>query len=162
MNEKPYLTFDNDFDVPPEYAMAWLLDFREDDMRHAGGARMPAIKVTKHPDGTLQREFPLPMGMGNYVTRTHVEGKDTWVALCELRDRKTGELTTTNRIVERVAPAGNGTRHHVDLYQTDLTTKSRILSALTKPMQRAQIRKLFAVQKRDMEAAFKAGKPPTS
>ena len=47
-------------------------------------------------------------------------------------------------------------------YQTDLTLKSRIFAALGKPMQRAQIKKLFAVQKRDMEAAHKAGKPPTA
>jgi hypothetical protein len=162
MGEKLFLTFDNEYAVPPEYAMAWLLDFREDDMQHAGGAKMPAIRVTKLPDGRIQREFALPMGLGNFVTKTRVESKDTWIADCENRDPKSGKVTSTNRIVESVRPAGPGTRHHVDLYQTDLTLKSRIFAALGKPMQRAQIKKLFAVQKRDMEAAHKAGKPPTA
>jgi hypothetical protein len=162
MAERLYVTIDSRFDVPPDYALAWLTDFREDDMRDAGGAKMPAIKVTRLPDGRIQREFPMPMGLGNYTTRTTIEGKDRWVALCELRDAKTGAVVTTNRIVETVRPEGSGTAHHVDLYQEDLTTKAKIIAALTKPMVRAQLRKLFAHQKREMEAAFHAGKPPTA
>src|SRR5438067_8868509 len=130
MPERLYLTFDNRYDVPPEYALAWLTDFREDDMQAVGGAKMPRIKVTKLPDGRLQREFPMPMGLGSFRTVTRIEGKDRWVADCELRDRRTGDVVSRNRIVETVRPeGGGGTRHHVDLFQDDLTSKTKLMAA---------------------------------
>jgi hypothetical protein len=160
MAETPFLRFDNEYAVPPAYALAWLTDFREDDMQRVGGPKQPLIKVTRIPDGRLQREFDLPMGMGRMRTVTTVE-TDRWVAVMEQWNKK-GKLVMRGHIVESVRPGGAGTLHRVEITGEPLTFGARMMGALSKGAQASGIRKLFQVQKRDMEAAFASGKPPTS
>lgn len=159
MPEKLLLTLENSFDVPPAYAMAWLTDFRSDDMRAVGGERMPEIAVGRTPEGHVTREFAM-MGL-QMRTETTLEPPSRWVASTQARDKK-GRLVSRGRVEESVEPMGAGTRHRCKLYQEDLTFMARVMTTLSIPMQKRMLRKLFAHQKREMEAAFKAGKPPTA
>lgn len=157
--QRPFLVIENRFDVPPEYAIAWLTDFRSDDMQKVGGEKMPSIRVTRLPDGRIQREFSM-MGLA-LTTRTTIQPPHDWIATMEGRDKK-GEVVTTGRVVESVRPAGDGTHHRAELWDDGSRGYVRFFNWLSIPMQRAQLRKLFAQQKKEMEAAFRAGKPPTA
>lgn len=159
MPERLLRTFDNAFAVPPAYALAWLTDFRPEDMRTVEGEKAPLIQVSRLPGGGIQRDFEM-MGMA-MQTRTSVESSSRWVALGSAKDKK-GRDVVRFRIVETVAPKGSGTHHRVDFYREDVTTMAEIMTVVMKGPQRRSIQKIFDVNQREMQVAFNAGKPATT
>lgn len=156
MAEKPYMVLESRFEAPPEYVAQWLTDFRPDDGRWFG--RDGALEV--HKEGRQTRiEGPHPMGWQKGVLT--VETATRWSARTEMLTAKGGSVKAVGHVVETVRPEGSGTLHRADLSMDGKTFGMRLMSTLMKPMVKRELKQGFAKMKAEMEAAYKAGKPPT-
>ena len=158
MPDAPFMTRENRFAVPPEYAFAWLTDFREDDDKRLVGGK-DLVRVRKDASG-IHRESATPMGPFRTTT---VLASPRWTTRGEQLDRK-GRLMGRWDLEEWVETDGaGGTRHHVRITKPrDATLRMRLMLPLMRPMMKRQLDTLFTNAKAMMEAQHRAGKPPTA
>ena len=152
------VVFENRFDVPPEYAAKWLTDIRPDDgQRFFQGP--PGVAVTRKGN-EIHTEGPHTLGWarGQIV----VDSPTAWHATTEMMRAKGTPVQLRGRIQEHVRPEGTGTYHRAEVDVEAMTLMAKLMMAVAgKRMMERDLKAGFAKVKQEMEAEFRAGKPPT-
>ena len=147
---------ENTFRAPPAYVAAWLTDFREDDGPRYFG--MPGPSRIRREGDLILTEAPLPIGSTR--GRLTLESPTRWSAESEILDRR-GRVLVRSRLLETVAPEGAGSRHTVRVTLTPESLRGRLMLPFMKAMMRRTLRRGFAAVRRELDAAFRAGRAPT-
>ena len=153
----PPLIFETRFDAPVGYAFAWLTDFRPEDMR-LGDPKAPLIRVRREGN-KITREFEM-MGM-KFHNVTTIESTTRWTTESEILSGA-GKILAVGHVVETIAPAGEAASHRAEVAQEPRSLRMRLIQPMMRSQQRKNLTTLFANAKREMEAQFKSGKPPTA
>lgn len=152
------VTFDNKYDVPPDYAAKWLTDFRSDDGQRFFGHEGPS-KVTRKGDA-FHTEGTIP-GFADQKGVAVIDSPTSWHADSEFFKR--GKLVGRGSVKEHVRPDGRGTVHHVEVTSEPLSLMMKLMMPLMgKGMMQKSLGQAFVSIKAQMEADYKAGKPPTA
>ncbi len=149
--------FETRFDVPVDYAFAWLTDFRPDDMKMADPKRAPAIRVT-HRGGLIIREWSM-MGM-DFHTETTLEGTTRWVTASTITRK--GKPFARGGVVETLRQTPTGALHRAEITSEPLTLGAKLMAPAFNVANKANLDKLFREAKRRMETQHREGKPPTA
>ncbi|MGQ0535393.1 MAG: SRPBCC family protein [Methanobacteriota archaeon] len=151
----PSFHVENRFDAPPEYVRDWLTDVRPDDGRFFGET---AVMTVTRKGNEIVREHTNSMGLNRIVIT--IESPTRWRG--KFTVTKGGKLVMTGDLVETVEPEKTGTIHRVrgDIYPQTFSMK--VMAPLMMPIMARGVRKGFVVIKKEMEASYKAGKPPTA
>jgi hypothetical protein len=150
--------FENRFDVPVDYAFAWLTDFRPDDMRRLGqDPRMPDFAVVRK-DGRIVRDWDM-MGM-RFHTETTLESPTRWTTKSTITRK--GKLVATGDVVETLEPAPGGTLHRAVVRRHAESFFGSLVGPFFDVGNKSSLRKVFANAKKELEAAYRAGKAPTA
>lgn len=149
--------FETRFDVPPDYAYAWLTDFRPDDMAMADPKRAPTIRVSRQ-GGKIVREFSM-MGM-DFRTETTLETPTRWTT--ESTIHRKGTLFARGHVVETVREVPGGTLHRAEVGGEPVTLLAKLMNPVFNVANKANLNKLFREAKRRMEEQHKAGKAATA
>ncbi|MCA1813191.1 MAG: hypothetical protein LC624_04475 [Halobacteriales archaeon] len=152
------VVLENRFDVPPDYAAKWLTDFRSDDAQRYFGNRA-TVTLTKKGNETFS-EGPHQMGWSKGVAI--VDSPTTWHASTEFSKNKGGAVFMRGTVKESVRAEGKGTLHRAEVGVEPLTFGTKLLfGTIGKGMMTKSLKDGFAKIKSQMEADYKAGKPPT-
>jgi hypothetical protein len=152
--------YENRFDVPPDYAAKWLTDFRPDDGQRWFEHKGAAAAVTRKGNEIWQ-EGPHPMGWAKGVVV--IDSPTAWHATTEFFKTKGGPSTGRGTVKETVRAEGKGTVHRAEITFDPLTLGMKLMFPIMgKAMMDKSLKAGFARMKQDMEASYKAGKPPTA
>ena len=154
----PYV-YENHFDVPPDYAAKWLTDFRADDGQRYFGNKN-TVTITRKGN-EIHNEGPHPMGWAKGVAI--IDSPTSWHATTEFSKAKGSPPTGTGAVKETVRPDGSGTLHRAEITFEPSGIGMKVMFALMgRSMMDKSLKAGFAKMKEEIEASFKAGKPPTS
>jgi hypothetical protein len=153
------VTFDNRYDVPPDYAAKWLTDFRSDDPQRFFG-RQEGHKVLQRKGNEFYMEGTIP-GFADQKGTAVIDSPTSWHANSEFF--KGGKLVGKGSVHETVRAEGKGTLHHVEVTSEPISLMMKIMTPLMgASMMRKSLSQGFVEMKKQIEADYKAGKPPTS
>jgi hypothetical protein len=153
------VVIENRFNVPPDYAAKWLTDMRPDDQsRWFDGPT--GVTVTKKGN-QIYTEGPHPMGWAKGTVT--IDSPTSWHAETDFFKTKGGPMVMRGGVRESVRAEGQGTLHRAELTVEPLGFGMKLMYGLMgKGMMMKSLTKGFARMKQEMEAQYKAGKPPTA
>ena len=152
---KPAMVVENEFQAPPEYVAKWLQDMQEDDARFFGDARK--IKVLERSDKHVKLMAEVPE-MGAINTYLRVETPTKWVADVDFVNQ--GQLMGKARVVETVQPKAIGTLHRAEIYMQPMNEQFAAMLTQMGPEWEKGLKAAFDKMKQELNAEYKAGKPP--
>jgi hypothetical protein len=153
------VTFDNRYNVPPDYAAKWLTDFRADDPQRFFGRDQPH-KVQRKGANEIYTEGTIP-GFADQKGTVILDSPTAWHANSDFF--KAGKLVAKGGVKETVRAEGQGTLHHVEVWSEPLSLGMKIMMPLMgRSMMQKSIGQAFVKIKEQIEADYKAGKPPTA
>ncbi|MCA1813190.1 MAG: hypothetical protein LC624_04470 [Halobacteriales archaeon] len=153
------VTFDNTYEVPPDYAAKWLTDFRSDDPQRFFG-RAEGHRVVERKGDQFRIEGTIP-GFADAKGMAVIDSATSWHADNDFF--KGGKLVAKGGVRESVRAEGKGTLHHVEVWSEPLAFSMKIMMPLMgAAMMKKSLTAGFAEIKKQIEADYRAGKPPTS
>lgn len=157
MTRNPDIVIENRFEASPEYALAWLTDFRADDGRFFGDEGN--VQVERRGN-EISRSLTTPFGPMRQTIRVDPAAR-RWEGRGEQLD-PSGRVLYRFHLAELTEPDARGSRHRVEL--TIEPEDAQIRGMLPQLLQGWQttLREGFARIAEEMAASAKAGKPPTA
>ena len=153
------VTVENRFDAPPDFVRDWLTDFRPDDGQRWFEFKAP-VQVTRKGN-EFHTEGPHPVGYAKGVVV--IDSPTAWHATNQFSKTRGGPVIGVGQVRETVRAEGQGTLHRAEITFEPKTLGLKVMFGLMgRSMMDKSMTKGFAKIKQEMEAQYKAGKPPTA